>query len=98
MTAAVTALDWVRQTWTGPLAGRVPSTPVGPDLAVGLSTDFGHDAFCALPWEMALEVDLLLTYGDRGPLPARAVVELNAENVARADVAAWPNYSDGFER
>jgi hypothetical protein len=91
MTAA-TALDWFAAANDEPM--RVPSSPVGPDLAAGLSTDFGYDAFASLPWEVALEVDLLLTHGGRGPLPARAVVELEGENRARADVALWPNVSD----
>lgn len=95
MTAAVTALDWYRRSNDEPR--DLPDTPVGPDLAAGLS-DFGRDAFEAIDWEVALEVDLILTHGDRGPLPARAVVELNAENRARADIAAWPNYTDGLER
>jgi hypothetical protein len=92
MTAA-TALDWFRQDVVEN-PERVPSTPVGPDLAAGLSPDFGFDAFEALDWETALEVNILLTHGDRGPLPAAAVVELEGENRARADVAAWPNWSD----
>lgn len=91
MTAA-TALDWMADANENP--ERVPSSPVGPDLAVGLSPDFGFDAFASLPWEVALEVNILLTHGDRGPLPAAAVVELEGENRARADVAAWPNWSD----
>jgi hypothetical protein len=91
MTAA-TALDWFAASNDEPQP--LPSTPVGPDLAVGLSQDFGFDAFEALDWEVALEVNILLTHGDRGPLPAAAVVELEGENRARADVAAWPNWSD----
>jgi hypothetical protein len=90
MTASVTAIDVYRDL----PRDVVPSSPVGPDLAVGLSPDFGFDAFAALDWETALEVDLLLTHGKRGPLPARAVVELDGENRARADVAGWPNLSD----
>jgi hypothetical protein len=90
---AATALDWYRaDVVENP--ERLPSTPVGPDLARGLSPDFAYDAFASLDWEVALEVDLLLTHGDRGPLPAAAVVELEGENAARADVAAWPNVSD----
>lgn len=92
MTAAATALDWFRESVDD--ADPVPTSPVGPDLAVGLSPDFGFEAFDALDWEVALEVDILLTHGDRGPLPARAVVELEAENAARAAVAGWPNFTD----
>lgn len=98
MTAALTALDWFRRDVVES-PHRLPDTPVGPDVARGLSPDFGHDAFCTLPWETALEVDLILTHGDRGSLPAAAVVELGGENAARADVAAWPNLSDcGYDR
>ena len=92
MTAAATALDHYRQANDHP--ERIPSTPVGPDLARGLSLDFAQDAFNAIDWEVALEVDILLTHGSRGPLPARAVIEMDGENRARADVAAWPNWSD----
>jgi hypothetical protein len=91
MTAA-TALDYYAASNDDP--DTVPSTPVGPDLAVGLSPDFGFDAFEALDWEVALEVNILLQHGGRGPLPAAAVVELAGENAARADVAAWPNVGD----
>lgn len=92
MTAA-TAFDWMRE--ANDYYERLPDAPVGPDVARGLSQDFGFDAFCALPWVTALEVDLLLTHGGRGPLPAAVVVELAGENAARADVAGWPNLSDG---
>jgi hypothetical protein len=95
--AVVTAIDWQRH--NNPAPERVPTTPVGPDLAVGLSQDFGFDAFAALDWETALEVNILLEHGGRGPLPARGVVALGAENRARADVAGWPNLSDyGYDR
>jgi hypothetical protein len=91
---AATALDWYRDHIDRGGHNEVPSTPVGPDLAAGLSPDFGFDAMCAIDWEVALEVNILLTHGGRGPLPAAAVVELEGENRARADVAAWPNVSD----
>jgi hypothetical protein len=95
MTASVTALDWYREQ----PRDTVPTGPVGPDLAVGLSPDFGFDAFAALDWETALEVNILLEHGGRGPLSARAVVEMDGENRARADVAGWPNLSDyGYDR
>lgn len=107
--SAATALDWFAHDIDH--APGVPMSPVGPDLARGLSTDFGQDAFDALDWEVAFEVDVLLTYGSRGTyyvpdprgrlygyerrwLPARAVVELEGENAAWADVALWPNLSD----
>jgi hypothetical protein len=94
MTAAVTALEWYREHIDRGGHNEMPTSPVGPDLAVGLSCDFAYDAFEALDWETALEVNILLQHGGRGPLPAGAVVELEGENRARADVAAWPNVGD----
>lgn len=87
----VTALDAYREYVRGLQGPLALPYPVGPDLCEGLSDDFGQDAFDALDWEVALEVDLMLTYGDRGPLPTRDTVALAGENAARADLAGLPD-------
>jgi hypothetical protein len=88
----LTAIEWYRHHIdTMP---TVPDTPVGPDLANGLSQSFYDDAFDALGLVTLSEVEIMLTYGDRGPLPPLSTVELTAETQCINDLAQWPNYTD----
>jgi hypothetical protein len=87
MTAAVTALDAYRHAITTSQfrAGDFP--PVGPDVAVGLSSDLFEDTAAAVGWDTAFTMAFALD--ELGPGEC-AVIGLAAENAVRGFVDHLP--------
>lgn len=94
MTAVVTALDWYRH--HNDRSEPVPTTPVGPDLAVGLSQDFRQDALDDLDLVALLEVDISFTLHPAVSTADKLIVGLETENLLRAGFATLANYTDGL--